>query len=223
MNFNFRTAVLCLSISLFAVSIADADIVSLMGDVEMIAPPPIVQEGVLESASLARLFQERQEFVLPSALSVDITTTGVFDEVVELTPGSISAGTLVNSYFLHADAAGAVLFEGTIVFEQEILGVIITENNLQASHPVIGSPLTTYPVDASQDAMLAPLTLDAGLDSVTVILPDTLVFHLDRTFQNQTYDHVRVITAAIPEPSSGIMLAMGVLAVALRRSRRKRA
>jgi len=218
---------LCSCLIGLSTSITQAGIISLSGDVEMLAPPFSVQEGAVESDSAARLILEREGFVLPSNVNVDITSSGIFDEVIELTPGSISAGTLVNSYLIHADSAGFFEFDGTIVSAEEILGVIVTEDNLQASHAIVGSPSTTYPVTGSVDATRAPLFLGGPLstitDRITLSLPDTLVFHLDTVSSGgPTYDHVRIITAAVPEPSTLTMLAIGVLTLGLVYRRRSR-
>lgn len=220
--------VLCCFVAL-STSIVQGGIVSLSGDVEMIAPPFSVQEGAVESDSVARLFLEREGFALPSDLDVDITTPGgVFDEFADLvSPGSISAGTMVNSYFFHADAVdtSVQVYDGEIVFSEPILGIILTHDTLQASHPIVGAPstTTTYPANGSTDASDAPFNLfNSGDSEMTVMLPSTVIFHSSKDFSNNTYDHFRVITA-VPEPSSVAILAIGgalIIGITLCRRRR---
>lgn len=195
---------------------------SLSGDVEMIAGPFSVQEGAVESDSVARLILESEGVTLSSALDVDITASGVFNEIIDLSPGSIAEDTVVNSYLLHADSpGGGFTYEGTIIFAQPILGVMISTDNLQASDAIAGSPSTTYPVIGSNDANTRGLELGISgfRDEITVILPDTVHFLFDN---HTTYDHVRVITA-VPEPSSLAILAIGgALTIGVTLCRRRR-
>lgn len=215
--------VLCCFVAL-STSIVQGGIVSLSGDVEMIAPPFSVQGGALESNDLVRVFQETQNVVLSQDIDADITTSGVFDEVLDLTPGVIPAGTLISSYFLHADTAnlGNSNYDLQLVFSQPILGLLIEEASLQATHDLVGWPLTVYPSAISSDGLVEglelgedSLILNKQTNTISVAIGDLDTFEF--------VDHVRVITAAVPEPSSLAILAIGgALAVGITQCRRFR-
>lgn len=101
-----------------------AAIVSVSGDMTQISSPASVEPGMLESSSTIWAFDEQQRYTLTDNLFVDeLAGTSA--------AGVISAGTVVNSYFLHADPLGdstepadVVSMTGTITFDSRILGII---------------------------------------------------------------------------------------------------
>src|SRR5258708_13127474 len=80
----------------------------------------------------------------------DATAVGTYSSVASLTPGTISAGTLVDSYYLHADPVGASqnvgqLEAGEVTFPTNVLGLIVLDPGLSASDAAVGAPGTSYP------------------------------------------------------------------------------
>src|SRR4051812_41013073 len=59
--------------------------------------PPSVMPTALESATNMFAFNEQQHVTLTSAVDVNITQPGTYTNGTPLTPGTIAAGTLVNS------------------------------------------------------------------------------------------------------------------------------
>jgi hypothetical protein len=75
---------------------ASAGIVSVSGEIQQLALAPFsVQQGAVESDAHGFAFAERESYVLPVSLQLDISTSGVFNEAVELTPQTIAAGRLL--------------------------------------------------------------------------------------------------------------------------------
>lgn len=153
--------------------------------VELSGAPCSVISNVLEDNNLIRLFPERLRYALPSA----VTVTG--------TDGSqqtIAAGTLVDSYYLHADWINqgqntAKVFDGTVTFAQPILGILKTSDALLRTNALLGNPGTTYATGTDQG-------IEDYDDSVSFSnAGKTLNLHL--TVWN-TSDALRVITPARP-------------------------
>lgn len=196
---------------------ADAGIISVSGQVEVIPPPPSVRGGDLESDTFARIFPERQGVVLPAGLSVDITVPGSYATFASLTPGVLPAGALVDSFLVHADPISpgtpVIRYIGSITFDTDILGLLVTNPNLRDSDSVLGAPGTLYPLggDALELDPSNPLR-----DSV-VLSPDRRTVSFD--FRSRPgIEEIRVVTSggpgpsAVPEPSTLILLALGGVA-----------
>lgn len=205
--------------SLLAMASSQASIVSVTGAaVQIAAPGSAVANTSLESNTQARVFNELQNFTLSQAAAVNATTTGLFDAASDLTPGTIGIGTLVSSYYLHADpvGAGSVTFRyvGSVTFDADILGIVALNNELLATN-FLGAPGTIYPVAGTVNGVDFP----DGTDSFTV--------SGDRRTLNFTLvawagaDALRVITAgeAVPEPGAlGLTFAaLGALVLTRRR------
>lgn len=199
---------LCLS------TLSPVALLSTSGQVQIIAAPPSVREGALESDVVARVFAERLGFVLPTDLVTDITAPGAYDTVAGLTPGVLPAGTVVDSFFLHADRVGspgaAARYVGSVTFDVDILGLMVQVPALRASDAVLGAPGTLYSTSPTVD----DLELDPAAperDSV-VLSADrrTLMFDFRTTVSTDT---VRIVTAAgaVPEPAGALLLGLGAL------------
>jgi hypothetical protein len=203
---------------------ASAGIVSVSGGIQELAVAPFsVQQGAVENDAHGFAFVERESYVLPVSLQLDISTSGVFNEAVELTPQAIAAGTRINSYFVHVDTTSTRILQGSLILAEPILGIELLENALQSGHPVVGNPATVYPVNNSNDALAAPLDFAGGTqfsDTMTVNGPAKRVEFYVGSTSISLYEHFRIITAAsVPEPSSGLLMLGGLAAVALRHRR----
>lgn len=143
-----------------------------------------------------RLFDERQDVTLNKPLMVDISTPGTYERTEDLTPFSIPAGTIVDSHFLHADTVGKakVRLQGSVTFDADIIGVIVTDGSLDKSDR-LGASATRYP----EDLELRGLELTGrrhGGDLVT-LSADLRTLTFDVTFSS-VLDQIRVITANGP-------------------------
>jgi len=188
---------------------SSAAIVGSAGDVVQIAPPPSVVPQALENDSQVYVFDEAQHVGLPTNVRVNISSPGTYDDWCELTPDVIPAGSEVSSYLLHADNPEFcrwVVLEGSITFDSDILGVIVSKHALNESDAALGAIGTDYP-SGLQSIFRGP-ELFCGLDSV-VVEPDLRTLTM-RLTAGVTIDQIRVITDA-PEPTVLSLLVLGIL------------
>lgn len=215
---------ICLA-AMFAVSSATAlgGVVSLSGQIQPIAPPFSVQQGATRNNSAGGLFIERQNFVLPSPLSLNASTSGVFNEIADLTPSTVPQGTRINSYFIHLDRDQLGPLSGTVVFGEAIIGAIFLQPELQASHPIVGHIGVAYPANGSTDALAARMELGFGDEVQIDKLQNQVRFYSESTFFNSdAYDHIRIITSAsVPEPTTMALLGCGLASIVVRRKSRE--
>src|SRR5690349_11954064 len=169
---------------------ANASIVAVGGQTVLISPPPSVNFNQLQSDTQQFAFNEQQHVTLSSSLPVDITVPGTYDDDADLTPGSIAAGTVVNSQFVHCDNATQGVhqqIEGFIQTDTDILGIAVLAPALDATD-VLGAPGTQYPTGREQRR----LNLDGQNDFVIEkIDARTVIVHCDTVSH---VDQVRVIT-----------------------------
>ncbi|MDX2146822.1 MAG: hypothetical protein SFZ23_04810 [Planctomycetota bacterium] len=195
-----------------AATVSFGAISSVTGSALLISPPPSTALGALQSNTRAPAFDERQDLVLGAGLSVDITTPGIYDALSDLTPGVIAAGTRVHSHYLYADPERreSTVYEGSVLFDQQVLGIIVLRSALNASDAALGAPGTIYADNEARG-------LEFGQDRVTLVLSGNRVNF--RFTTSTATDDIRVITA-VPAPAGVLALAPALLAT-LRRRRAK--
>ncbi len=186
------------------------------GDILKISPPPSVTRNHLQNDTDILAFNEVQNHVLTSALTVDDTAAGTFKSEGDLIGGTIALGTKVDSYFFHSDTTlSSMTYDGTATFSAPILGVIVLSDTLSATDAQLGAPGTNYPGNDSNRG----LELGRSADFFTLSADlRTLTFHFET---HSNVDQVRVLTA-VPEPSAAALLGLGGLA-ALAAARHRRA
>ena len=184
----------------------------ITGDITLITPPTSVVLNALTSNTEIFLFPERQNLVLSSDLLVDITSPGTY--VAPVTAGAISAGTTINSFFLHFDTVASTSAEispppvSSVTFMNPILGIIVFDATLDASDPIAGLGAVAYPTGLTNRG----LELGApNFDQVT-LSADLRTLTIDRLRVSTVHDQIRVITT--PEPSTFVLLTLGLLFLA---------
>ncbi len=192
---------------------ARAGIISTSGQVDVLSTPPAsLLNGHLQSNTTIFAFTERTDLTLSSALPVDVSTQGTYQKLSSLTPGTIAAGTMVDSYFLHSDPPnGNSTYNASLTFSSPILGIIVLSSSLSSTDSILGAPGTVYP---SKDGTRG-LEFGKTEDYVVWVSGDTVdvQFHT-----HSSIDEIRIITAASPVPEpTGLVLgasALGVLGLA---------
>jgi hypothetical protein len=207
---------------------ASGGILLTSGAVQVTSPPPAdVTNGALTSNTVVRVFAEQLGLTLGSDLTVNITTPGTYTG--SLTPGAILAGTVVDSYFLHADPASSstTAYSGSVTFDTDVLGLIVLDNRLDNTDAVLGRPGTLYPTGFNGRG----LELGSTQDQITLSADRrTVSFSWHAAV---AMDSVRVVTAAtsaavpataVPAPGGLALAAAGALALlGYRRLRRQAA
>lgn len=167
--------------------------------------PPSVDVDALESDTILHAFPERRAYILPSAVAVNISKPGSYATGAEYTAATgltIPAGTVVDSdYIVHDRVISGTTPGGEITFPGEVMGLIVTLKELNASDPVLGAEGTFYPTGAgwargleggedklSLGSNLRTLTIDS-LNAVSII-----------------GDHMRVVR----KPSVGVGSSYGM-------------
>jgi len=206
--------------SVFALSSVQASVVITTGASLITAPGSIVPNtAAIESNTLASVFNELQNVTLLQAATVDATTSGFFNSVASLTPGSIAAGTLVSSHYLHVDPVGSsgtvYTYRGTVTFDADILGVSARNAQILDTN-FLGAPGTTYTTSGNVNGLDYG---DGTLDSFTISGDRRTLSFVLQAWAGA--DALRVITAgnAVPEPGAlGLVFAaLGALALTRRR------
>ncbi|WP_200345612.1 hypothetical protein [Halochromatium glycolicum] len=189
--------------------LAQASVVEISGDVAIVSPPPSVEQGEFESNTRIAVFPELQGVLLNAPLDVDALNPGSYGPGADLNsfpPAAIPEGTLVSSYYLHADqigSSGSTSVFGTVRFDTDILGIAFTKERLSSTRVILGLPTTTY--DNSQTAV-------NGTDQI-VISNDlrTVTFDVN---QGPGADSMRVITQVVPLPPALWLFISGVAGLA---------
>jgi hypothetical protein len=154
--------------------------------------------GATESDTEIQVFMENYGVCLGSiSLAVDIDTPGLYTES-SLAPGTLTGPVGINSYFIHADqtgSAGTVTFGGRVTFEERILGIIVTDANLDDSDWLgyTGTPLAARR-DYPHEVPLRGLDTVGGGHTVNFIDRNTLQVSLS---VEHVCDQIRVITEAM--------------------------
>lgn len=152
-----------------------------------------VAAGIAESA-LVRVMQERTDS-LDAPLAVDGVIQGgeTFTQNNAATPGTIALGTEVISYIMHFDPVGsnAALQKhavGSVVFENDILGIVLGDGSLAATDAVLGS-IGVYGSTSGRGIALT------GGDFIKVS-PDRRTLSFDWSIMGNDISQMRVITLA---------------------------
>jgi len=172
--------------------------VSTTGAFSIVSPPPDdVTLNAFESNTEIFIFDEVQNFVLTSDLSVNFGGTG----------GIISAGTVINSQFVHKDTlSGTVTLSGTATFDGVILGIIASPGKLDDSDSILGLAGTSYPTGLDRRG-----TQTAGELGDSISFTENTLTLTSATSSRP--DQIRVITAvsSVPLPAGAWLFGSGLL------------
>jgi hypothetical protein len=181
---------------------------SVSGAVALISPPVSTALNATESDTAAWAFDEVQGYTLPVGIAVNATLAGSYLSNGSLTPGVIPAGSVVNSHYIYADPFTGGTFDGTVIFNQPIIGVIVLRSELNASDAFLGAPGTIYADNSARG-----MELNANADRFQI---DVGLFEIRFRFSTGTAtDDIRVLT--IPAPATAGLVSIAALAAVRRR------
>lgn len=155
-------------------------------------------------------FNEDQNIILPSQITVDILADG--------NPGFLSANTVVASHYVFFDPKNSKRQTGFVDFDAPILAILTQTTTLSATDFLMNNNVN----------YLSP-TL-RGLESGDIVgIDDNLDYRLNVDwFAGTPGDYIRVLTAqspdagdprppeGIPEPTTLLLLSLGLIALRLR-------
>jgi prepilin-type N-terminal cleavage/methylation domain-containing protein/prepilin-type processing-associated H-X9-DG protein len=135
------------------------------------------------------LYQERSGYKLPTPVAVDMSRPGRVGSPGYLSPTTLPAGTVVDSYIVHYDPPGT---DGTtqnvkLAFGARIVGAICLTGHLRSSDPVLGAPGTAY------DQIQSARGMEIG-DEVIELSSDMKVFTVNRFIVTGVMEEARIIT-----------------------------
>jgi len=160
------------------------------GTVELIAPPPSVEFDKIENATQIWYFIERENYTLPSDVTVDISVPGAYSGNFTKTSSTIPAGTCVNSMFLFYDVPGTARSDtsGWIRMSNKILGIICVNNSLNKTDAVLGRPGTIYPTNKNNRGF------EGGGEEQATLLDDLRTFVIVQFSTTTADENVRILT-----------------------------
>jgi hypothetical protein len=119
---------------------------ALLDDILLIPPPlSVPRRSRLRSNDTAFAFFEGRT-LLEEDQTVDVSLPGSYAGVQRLTPDTILAGTTVDAFYVLFDPvdSNSALATGSISFDQVVLGIILSDSELDDSNSSLGHPRTQY-------------------------------------------------------------------------------
>ena len=176
----------------------------------LLHPPASVVPGALKGNAFIKMFSEAYGLTLTSPLTVDISAPNVLYEQRSQIPAvgpQIPAGTVVNSYYVHADVHGMSVIKFVDQYisfseEEQILGVMILANTIEASNSLLGAPGTTYDTTLAGIGLhLAPTGEDYIVlqPATTTLTANTVTFR--EYVEATSVTDFRIITTVVPTGS----------------------
>ena len=198
-----------------------SQISEVSGDILIIEPPESVSLGSLEDDFRIKLFVEQESVQLTEHLLADVSQAGTVASRADLSPIELF-DVQVNSYFLHVDPVDNGMppkeYEGSVVFSQEILGIVLDGQTLDPSDLVLGAPDTDYAPRDRFRGFEGPgfPARGSAINDRLELMPDLRTLSV-QFMTTSRLDQVRIITqsqaapstAVVPEPTSSSLLIVG--------------
>ena len=183
-----------------------------VGDIP--SPPATVLPGQFTNNGFIIMFQERNGLILTNTLPLDATIQNItYTAKNQLTPGTVAAGTKINSWYVHADVTNAKVKFPTqyISFSQEevVLGLIVKTGTIEMTSPIVGAPTTQYDTNQLSIGLhFAPTGKDTiGMVPFSTTSPTNTV-NMNEIVTDAAPTDFRIITQIVTIPSAGTHTAL---------------
>lgn len=184
---------------------ASAAIISVTGQTTLLGSPP-ASCTIGSLGGLNAFAWDEQQGVSLSILADMVNNPGVSTSPI---PGLVSGP--LDSHFLHFDGiAGVIGATGSVTFNGQIVGAMITANGLDATDGLSGAFGTIYPT------FYPSRGLSTSIPSIISLNGNTLNFNLNAISPAGEIAQVRVFTR-VPAPAGAAALGLAALATVRRR------
>lgn len=189
--------------------ISVAAIISYTGDFDVIYNPTNVTLGTIESDITISSFEENQNIFIDTSFNLDLGD-------------NVQQGSYIDSHYLFFDplsnTENVVSGMGTITFSGDIIGIIYTTSSLNSTDSLLGLTSTIYPSDFIYRGAGGYTTSSYIYGNSDIFSWSDNILSVDRfgTLAGNM-DSIRVITesVSVPEPSTFVLLFMGIIGIAL--------
>jgi len=170
-----------------------AGIAETTGGVRILsAPPESVQIKRLITPATANLFPERMNVTLTEPLSLVAANPGLYDSGHHPEIMDLPAGTVVSSYFIHAENSLPSPADGTVTFDRPILGLALKPSQLKQTDEAFGHSQVQYPTTLEKGRGTG---FEEAMDEIE-ISPDRKTLRVRMGCSVGAFDQVRVFVAA---------------------------
>lgn len=187
-------------------------IVSVTGQVSLIAPPASLAFGAYTDKTQAFAMNERQGVLFSGGFDKYMPVVGLAYTTSNLMPGLMPSPMWVDSHMIHFDNSGLAaphpIVTGTITFNKPILAVICSLGRLDASDGVLGAPGTVY-ANGEPSRGISSVT-----DTFKLLSATTIQFSLQN---GGAMDNIRVLTVPTPGVGAASALLLGMVSKRRRR------
>lgn len=168
--------------------------------------PVPAMAGILSTTGISQIAApSTTDYPKASTLQVFAESTDVaFSDDIALNAGSIASGTEVDSYNIYfhheSDSSNWKTASGSITFDSEIVGLVWSKSNLEASDSILGASGTPYAQVGKWRGLEATDNADLSGLSDFFVSGGGKTLNLSFNVRSLGFDELRVVTAATPEP-----------------------
>jgi hypothetical protein len=179
--------------------------------------PVPAMAGILSTTGMSQIdAPTTTDYPKSSTLQVFEESTDIaFSDDIALDAGSIVSGTEVDSYNIYfhheSDSSDWKNASGSITFDSEIVGLVWSKSNLEASDSILGASGTPYAQVGKWRGLEVKENSDLSGLSDFFVSGGGKTLNLSFNVRDMGYDELRVVTAATPEPLTilGASTALG--------------
>lgn len=166
----------------------------ISGSIEFLPIPPTPgEEGSFPTPTGGVCFPEQLNIMVQQPLKLFSATPGTWSQTKNPELVEIPPGTRVSTYLIHSEKTSVPQTEATIQFKGRILGLALTEQQLQDTDLYYGIPFFKYPAATSKGRRGAVAT---EVDDEIRIHGDRRSLDLKINFSGGALDQIRVFVAA---------------------------